>query len=315
VVGPGAPGVATRALRRARGRGPLDSDGFLESLGVDVVHFPYQSYVECALPTVYNPHDLQHRHFPEFFEPEQLAWRERVQGTALGRADAVAAESRWTADDVIREYGVDPARVHVLPRGAPTALFDVDEAALESLDLPSPFVLYPAASWPHKNHLRLVEALAELASRGVPLSLVCTGARTPHWNEVERRVGELGLGERVRHLGFVEPGALRALYRRAELAIVPSLFEGGGFPVLEAFAEGTPVACADATALPEVAGDGALLFDPTSPTAIADALARLHRSEPLREELRHRGAERIRRHDWADTAGAYADLYRRVASS
>ncbi len=319
VAGPPHPGGLQRAVRRVSRQSPLATDGFFESLDVAVAHFPYQSYVDCRLPTVYNPHDLQHRHYPEFFAAEQLAWRETVHSLALRRATAVAAESRWAAEDIVREYAVDPGKVFVVPRGAPTDLYEPPPDALleevrRAFSLPRDFALYPARAWPHKNHLRLVEALALLRDRdGVHLDLVCTGRPTEHWSQVEGRARELGLESQVHALGFVEPPVLRALYRLARMVVVPSLFEGGGFPVLEAFYEGTPVACSRATCLPETAGDAALLFDPQSVGEIAEALRRLVADGDLRASLAERGAKRIALFDWEKTARAYRALYRKVA--
>ena len=318
VAGPPPSGRLRRVLRGTSRRSPLATDGFFESLGVGVAHFPYQSFVDCRLPTVYNPHDLQHRHYPEFFAAEQLAWRERVHTLALRRATAVAAESHWAAQDVVREYAVDPGKIFVVPRGTPTDLYEPPPDALlaevrRAFSLPPDFALYPARAWPHKNHLRLLEALAVLRDGGLRLDLVCTGKPTGHWAQVEARARELGLESHVHALGFVEPVELRALYRLARLVVVPSLFEGGGFPVLEAFREGTPVACSSATALPETAGDAALLFDPESVEDMAQALGRLAAEEDLRATLAERGTRRISLLDWERTARAYRALYRNVA--
>ena len=319
VVGTPPPGRVRRALRRASRRSPLATDGFFESLGVVAVHFPYQSFVDCRLPTIYNPHDLQHRHYPEFFTKEQLAWRETMQSQGCRRADAVAAESEWARQDVIRQYGVDPAKVNAIARGAPTELYPPpsEEAVADvrrRLELPEAFAFYPAQTWPHKNHLRLVEALELLRTRdGLRVHLVCTGKTTEHWREIQTRLGELRLEDQVRHLGYVEPVELRALYRLAQFVVVPSLFEGGGFPLLEAFAERTPVACSAATALPETGGDAVLLFDAVSVDGIAEALRRMTTDEELRATLQRRGDERIKHFRWQRTAEAYLDLYRRVA--
>ncbi len=318
MAGPAPPRRSTRAARRLRGIGPLASDGFLESLGADVVHFPYQSYAEVDAPTVYNPHDLQHRHHPEFFTADQLKWRETVHSAALAGADAVAAESRWAAGDVVREYGVAADRIHVIARGAPTELYpepsEADFAAARATSPAGRFILYPAASWPHKNHLRLVEALALVRDRDrTELGLVCTGHRTEHWDAVAARVGELDLDDAVRHAGFVGEGELRAFYRLAEAVVLPSLFEGGGFPVLEAFREGAPVACSNATALPEIGGDAVFLFDPLSIDEIAGALQRLATDTDLKASLAVRGADRLRLFSWSESALAYTALYAVVA--
>ena len=180
--------------------------------------------------------------------------------------------------------------------------------------LPDSFALYPAHTWEHKNHLRLLEALAGLRDRaGLIVNLVCTGERTAFGRTIARRIRELRLEQQTRFLGFVKPDELRALYHLTQIAIHPSLFEGGGLPVLEAFRAGVPVACSNVTSLPEYAGNAALLFDPTDVASIADALRQMATNVALREELRRRGSERIRLFTWERTAKMYRALSRQVA--
>jgi glycosyltransferase involved in cell wall biosynthesis len=117
----------------------------------------------------------------------------------------------------------------------------------------------------------------------------------------------------VRFLGYVTATELRAIYHAAQFVIFPSLFEGGGLPVLESFHESVPVACSNVTALPEYAGDAALLFHPFSIESIADVLRRMTTDADLRETLRQRGSARIRLFTWERTAKTYRALYRQVA--
>ena len=96
------------------------SDGFYESLGCDAVHFPSSSFTVCALPSIYNPHDLQHLHYPQFFTPPELAWRETVYPAACHFAKTVIVNSQWVKDDVIQQYAVAPAKVQVIPEASAT---------------------------------------------------------------------------------------------------------------------------------------------------------------------------------------------------
>ena len=315
------PGRVGRVMRRGFKGVIPSSDGFFESLGGSVVHFPYQAFVRCELPTVYNPHDLQHVHHPEFFGRDQLRYRQRAYRGACLLATAVACESRFGANDVIAEYSVPAERVHVVLRGAPLAIYgsfppDRLAATEERLEAPSEFALYPSQAWPHKNHIRLAHALHLLRERdGLVVNVLCTGRETDHSREVATEVERLGLRHQLRFLGYVEPLELRALYRLARFVLVPSLFEGGGFPVLEAFHEGVPVACSNLPPLVEYAGDAALFFDPWSVDAIADALARMTRDQELRAKLADRGRVRGRAFSWERTARTYRALYRRLAGA
>jgi glycosyltransferase involved in cell wall biosynthesis len=319
-VRPEPPTLPRRALRRAqRLTSRTLRDNFFDALGVDVVHFPYQGFVACATPTVFNPHDLQHRHYPEFFAKHHLAVREAIFTTGCRHATALVAASDWGRADLIAQYGVPKARVLTIRQGAPTDLYDdVSAAFVEEvrarLRLPAAFALYPAQTWPHKNHRTLVEAVARLRDyHDVRVDLVCTGAQNAFWPTIEEWIRELDVADRVRFLGFVPPEELKALYRLATFVVFPSLFEGGGLPVVEAFHEDVALACSSSTGLPEYAGDGALVFDATSVEAIADALLTLNSDDALRARLRAVGRQRAELFTWQRAAEEYLRLYRRLA--
>ncbi len=296
------------------------SDGFLESLGCDVVHFPHQRFMLCSLPSIYNPHDLQHLHFPEFFNPSELAKRDFVYRSGCQLARTVAVSSRWVKEDVIQHYQVDPGKVQIIPWAPPTEAYkDPSSRDLEEVqtkyELVKPFALYPAMTWPHKNHLRLLEALAILRNRhDLKLHLVCTGSLLePHSLKIKQRVDELGLTSQVSFLGFVSDTDLRAIYRLSQFMVMPSLFESDSSPIYEAWLEGTPIACSNVTSLPVQVMNAALLFDPYDAAAIADAMRRLASDDNLRRDLTAYGYLRVKDYDWTRTAKAYRAVYRRAA--
>ena len=297
----------------------LEPNRFYESLGVALVHFPFQIFSYCRLPIIYNPHDLQHLHYPQFFSREDVAARESTYSVACRIAQAVVTDAKWVKDDIGRQYGVASEKIFAIPMGAPTELYDDITAPLlaevkAKFHLAQTFAFYPAQTWQHKNHLRLLDALAALRDdAGISLPLVCTGKLNEHWPKIKARIRALGLQSHVQFLGFIEPNDLRALYHLAQFVIHPSLFEGGGLPILEAFREGAPVACANVTSLPEYAGNAALYFDPTSVTSIADAAKRMTTDAALRESLCARGAVRVREFTWERTARMYRALYRQIA--
>lgn len=295
------------------------SNGFYESLHADVIHFPFQSFTRCELPSVFNPWDLQHIHFPQFFSQEQILRREVIYRGACSYARAVVAASQAVKDDLVRSYKLDPERVFVIRTGVPSAMYDPPtEQMLREVDrkyrLPKFFAFYPAQTWQHKNHLRLLEAIHGLRKhRGVLLNLVCTGRKNDFWLTIENRLNELGLNGQVSFLGYVAPKELRALYRLSQFVVFPSLFEGAGLPVLEAFQETAPVACSAIPPLQEYGGDAVLQFDPTCVESIARALQQISSDEKLRARLRMRGTERVRLFTWERTGRMYRALYRKVA--
>lgn len=296
------------------------SDGFYEALGCDVLHIPNQPFFLCAIPTVYNPHDLQHLHYPQFFTPENLAWRETLFPAGCHFAHTIVVGSQWVKNDVIRQYRVDPAKIQVIfeaptteSQSAPSE--DLLSTVKNKYHIEQPFAFYPALTWPHKNHIRLLEALAFLRdTKGLTVRLICTGThRKDYWPKIEECLQELKLSPQVRFLEHVPDSDLNALFGLAQFLILPTLFEAISLPIFEAWLVGLPVACSNAAALPEQVRDAALIFDPTSSESIADAVGRMATDAELRNDLRMRGAERIKDFTWERTAKAYRAVYRRVA--
>lgn len=296
------------------------SDGFYEALGCDLIHFPTQGFTVCGMRAVYNPIDLQHLHYPEFFDAWSIASRETIYRAGCNFAQALIVNSHWIKADVVRHYRVDPQKVHVVSEAPSTSsAAEPSPAALAELSekyhLQEQFAFYPGVTWPHKNHLRLFAALAYLRDRrGLRLQLVCTGSRhEPFWPSILAGIRDLSLESQVSFLGHVPHEHLRGLYRLATVMVLPSLFEANSLPVFEAWLEGTPVACANATGLPEQVDDAALLFDPTDPVSIGDTLETIVTNSALRATLRARGHRRSTEFSWEQTARAYRSIYRQVA--
>lgn len=297
------------------------SDGFFENLGCDVIHFPYQDFVLCSLPTIFNPHDLQHLHYPQFFKPSDIAWRETIYRTACHLSNTVVAGSDWVKRDIVYQYGVNPGKVQVIPWAPPTQIFpapseDRMKTVKEKYRLELPFAFYPATTWKHKNHLSLLEAVARLRDHHrLLLHIVCTGALVPdHWAEINKHLDTLYLRNQVQFLGEVPAEDIRSIYRLAQFVVVPTLFEAASGPIFEAWEDDVPVACSTVTSLPEQVKDAALLFDPFSVDAIATALQRMSVDDNLRDELIRKGQRRLKDFDWERTAKAYRAVYRRAAN-
>jgi len=306
-------------MRMRRKPRAVQSNGFWESLGVDVIHFPFQSYVVSQIPSIYNPHDLQHLHLPEFFTPSQIHFRETIYREGCRHAKAIGVASQWVKDDIILRYGTAPQKIFVIPWTASTEAYKyISEEKLShtrrTFNLSQPFILYPAQTWPHKNHIRLIEAIALLRDKhNLRVNLICTGKKNDFWPTIRQRIRQLRLERQVRFLGFILPEELRALYRLSQAVIIPTLFEADSLPLLEAWREGTPVACSSVTSLPEQAGDAALLFEPTSVEKIAEVIYRMVTDSQLRKTLKQQGTDRVQLFSGERTAKMYRALYRKVA--
>lgn len=314
---------AWHALPMLPGLGPPPiprSDGFVERAGMDVMHFPAQGAFLTDIPSIYQPHDLQHLHLPEFFSARQRAMREAHYRAFCRQARVVVVTSRWMRDDLVRHYELPPEKVAIVPWAPVVTEYpepsprDLDRAR-ERLSLPDRFILYPAQTWPHKNHVGLIRALAILRARGLRVPLVASGFRNTHYAEIEQRARALGVEDLVHWVGFVSPLELQSLYRLTTAVVIPTLFEAASGPLWEAFAAGAPAACSNVTSLPAQADGAALIFDPTDPSAIADAVARLWTDPALRARLVARGHENVSRYDWVRTARMFRAHYRRLAGA
>jgi glycosyltransferase involved in cell wall biosynthesis len=319
---PPQPSLRERARRRLR---PLPGDalvppskGVAEAWRADVVHLPTQQGFSTTIPTLYHPWDLQHIHYPEFFGDDERRERDLLYRALCRQARVVVTPTRWAAEDVVANLDVPRRKVAIVAGASPLAVYaEPTEHELArtraTYDLPEAFVLYPAQTWPHKNHLALVDALVLLAADGLRITAVCAGWLNDHHQRIEKRAREAGVGDLLRFPGHLLGPDLAALYRLARALVFPSLFEGWGFPVLEAFSAGLPVVCSSTPSLREVVGGAAVTFDPTKPEELARQLRRVWEDVGLRRDLVDRGRARGREFSWERTARICRAHYRRVA--
>lgn len=296
------------------------SDGYVESHQFDLVHFPTQKAYLTELPSIYQPHDLQHLHYPQFFSRTDFAARERLYRTFCDRAAYVCVHAEWTKRDIVHHYKMGEDKIVVIPWGsvfdayqAPSAT-DI-QATARRYGLPSSFFFYPAATWPHKNHEAILRALHILKSEvGTLPHVIFTGSSTHYRPTLDKLAHELAIAEQVHFLGFVEPLELQAIFKSATAMIYASRFEGFGLPILEAFQAGLPVISSNATTLPEVAQDGALYFDPDSPVELASLMKTILNDAVVRQGLISRASVVLSQYSFRRTAASFQALYGKIAT-
>jgi glycosyltransferase involved in cell wall biosynthesis len=290
------------------------ADARLRPHGASVVHFPYPHHFPTTLPFVYEPWGLPHVHFPQHFAPGEPEWMDRLYRGGCEEAALVVTATRWVKKDIVASYGIAPEKVAVIPR-VPAAPAQPAAPPAARPGLPADFALFPAMTWPTKNHIGLLRALARLRdAHGVKLHVVCTGRPyKPHWNEILAERAALKLGDQVHFLGAVSGAELTSLFRAARFLVFPSLFEGLGLPPLEAFQHGLPVVASNAGGIPEVVGEAALLFDPESEESLVGALLKAVREPGLLAELRARGTARLERFSPVKMAKMFVTCYRHAA--
>lgn len=265
----------------------------------DLWVFPAQDHwgYLALVPAMVTIHDLMHRYEPQF--PEVSSWgrhflREYRFRNICRYARAVLVDSEVGRTQVMESYGLSRDRIFPLPYLPPHYIYA--EGMPDGFDsrytLPSRFLFYPAQFWQHKNHDRLLQAMAMVSKECSDISLVLAGPLRYEYQRLTRRVEELGLHDRVLFTGYVPDADLPEFYRRARALVMPTFFGPTNIPPLEAFALGCPVTISGIYGIPEQVGDAALLFDPRSVPEMATAIRHLWLDKELSRELSDRGIKR-----------------------
>jgi glycosyltransferase involved in cell wall biosynthesis len=284
--------------------------------GVDLVHsLASTAPARGRFRRVVTVHDLIYARFPEAHAGIRDLGMRALVPLAVRRSDRVIADSQSTRDDLVELLGAPAGRIDVVPLGLGTMRRHEptgERELRERLQLGERRVaLSLSAKRPHKNLLALIGALARIPAERRPL-LAIPGYPTAHEADLRERARAVGVQADVRFPDWLPGEDFEGLWQIAELFVFPSLYEGFGLPVLEAMARGVPVACSNASSLPEVAGDAALMFDPREETEIAAAIERLLSDRAEAARLRAQGLERARQFSWSRTAELTLDSYRRA---
>lgn len=260
-------------------------------------------------------HDLIYAKFPEAHGGVRALAMRGLVPLAVRRSDRVIAISQSTRSDLEAMLGTPPGKIDVIPQGlgqprrvaAPPTSQTRERLALGDRRV----LLCLSAKRPHKNLPALIGALSRIPPDRRPIVLM-PGYPTPHEAQLHDLAGQLGVEGDLRLLGWISGEDLEGLWSVADGFVYPSLYEGFGLPVLEAMARGVPVACANASSLPEVTGDAAMMFDPHSEVEIAGAIERLLSEPELVARLCDAGARQAARFTWERTAKLTVQTYQRT---
>lgn len=277
---------------------------------VHETHYSAKRYAPANSRVVTTVHDMIHERFPESFVSWDPTFRDKA--VAVARADHVVCVSEQTRRDLIELYGVASSRISVVYHGFSLVAGDPVFDQMRGITS-RPYLLYVGSRRGYKNFEGLLRAYAANPALQREYDLVAFGggALEPQERALMQHLGIRA--ERIRQVGGSD-AVLAGLYRRAALFVYPSCYEGFGFPPLEAMSFDCPVACSDASAIPEIVGDAAELFDPNSPDAIGAAIERVLSGDGLREALVMRGRERLKMFSWERCARETLDVYRRLLS-
>jgi glycosyltransferase involved in cell wall biosynthesis len=282
---------------------------------LDLVHTTaFVGPLASSCPFVVTVHDLSFLFFPQSFRSLRRSYLRVFARMSVRQARRVIAVSESTKNDLVKIYGISPAKIDVVYNGVDASFQPLPADRVASFRqqnrLPDRFILFVGTLEPRKNIVRLIEAYAKLPKERLPLLLV--GGKGWFYDEIFARVEALGLTGEVHFVGFVPAEDLPLWYNAADLFVYPSIYEGFGLPPLEAMACGTAVITSTASSLPEVVGKAGRLVDPTDTDALAGAMAQVLGNRDVQQELEAAGLVQAAGFSWESAARGTVDSYRRA---
>lgn len=259
----------------------------INSMNFDLVHFPFQAIHPFGIETkkVLTFMDMQEKHYPEFFSREELTFRNNNFEKSVIGSDEVIAISKYTKKDISKYYGKkNYLKTSVVYIGGPEQ--QNTRVAYDKFKEFSPYFYYPAATWPHKNHERLIKAFNKFVKKKPEFRLVLSGLSRQRSDVIIKLISELDLNQKVVVLGYLPYEELPSVFRNSYALVFPSLFEGFGIPLLESMQYDIPIVCSNSSSLPEVGGKAALYFKPKSINDIANKMTSIAEDKELYNKLR-----------------------------
>jgi glycosyltransferase involved in cell wall biosynthesis len=289
----------------------------------DLLHAPaFVAPIASPCPVVITIHDISYLLYPSHFARWWVAYLRTVMPPAVQSAAAIICGSTSSKRDIVKAYGIAHDKVHVIAYGVDRERFRpgaaLNEQWAKQIGIREGYILHVGTLSHRKNIPVLLHAIARLRDRGVwnHCQLVLAGSQNTSLKggqEVFEAIREFDLSANVVLTGHIPDEYIPGLYAHASMLIMPSLYEGFGFPILEAMAAGIPVVCSNTSSLPEVGGDAALYFPPHHPDALAGAMENLMKNPSLVAQIRRQGFEWVRQFTWQRTAEQTAEIYREVA--
>jgi len=308
-------------------RGQLQCRTVVRRLECDLVHIPHLFWFPRALPCRYvvTVHDiLEHMYRARNGSGIRRSLHFQLTRSVLKHASLIFAVSRFTKSEVEKLFGIDPGRIEVVYNAIDQRFLsghatEADRQFLaERYQVTYPFLLYAGRISPHKNVVRIIEAFSalktELARQDLypDLKLIIIGDELSKHPDLRRTVVRGGVQNDVRFMGFLPIEVLRIFYDGAKVFVFPSLYEGFGLPPLEAMAHGTPVLTSNTSSIPEVVGNAAVLVNPENVFEMMRALQRVLLDQSLREKMRQRGYEQVKKFSWDRSAAEVLAGYEEV---
>ncbi|WP_105619011.1 glycosyltransferase [Vallitalea okinawensis] len=290
---------------------------FIEDLNIDIWFCPLLNleprYVN--IPTMVTIPDVQHDFFPEYFTKEVLEFRHKNYLSSMQKADVVVTISEFSKQTIINKYDIDENKIKVVYLDADKSFYNdndikINNKVKEELELPEQYTYYPSNTWPHKNHLKLLEGFKYYKNEYKDnLKLVFTGDKKKFDAKIQHFIKKNNLDNDIIYLGYVPQEYMQYIYRNAKFMSFPSLFEGFCIPVVEAMRVECPVICSDKGSIPEIAGESVLYFNPLDPKDIAEKMAKMMCQEEIRKKYIKLGSIRKNKFSWQKSALETIDIF------
>ncbi len=275
----------------------------------DIFHPTYyhQYFLDTIgdIPFVLTIYDMAHEHYPHLFHSFDFTIKNKK--ILAAKADRIIAISSHTKNDVVRMLGVPESNIDVIPLATDIML---DRSLLPAVPLPERYILYVGARNTYKNFLFFLRAVKPLIDDTNQLCIVCAGGGTFSATELNE-ISRLKLSDKIIQMNVADE-ILAVLYSKAKAFVYPSLYEGFGIPVLEAFACGCPAILSNRSSLPEVGGDAAQYFDPEDQESLVTVLSEVLNNNDAADTMRIKGSKRVKMYSWEDTARKTLETYKKV---
>src|SRR3989344_2286668 len=286
---------------------------------IDVIHTPMQYFLNFSysVPMISTLHDLQHFYYPEFFKTHEIKFRNLFYKYSAEFGERVIVSFKHVREDTIKFYGIPGDKIDVCPIGfiSPKPLDgSLFQVIKKKYSIPENYIIYTANTWRHKNHINLIRALKTVHEKyGLKIHLVCTGYKYPDYFPVlQSTVNNLNLNNFIKFTGYIQEDEALALLKNSTLAAIPTLYEAGSFPLMEAMPYEVPVICSNVTSLPDTIGDKRFIFDPNDIDSIAEKIATMLTDEKLKTINIKNSNVRIMLNNWQNTVPIFLESYKKA---
>ena len=288
----------------------------VESSESDILHVPmqYSPFYHTKIPVIITMHDLQEYHFPQYFSLRAKLHRFINNRMAIFDSDHIIVSFDHIKNDILTYFKVEEKKISICPVPVADNWFVASsETSWTDLkvkyNLQKMFLLYPAATWQHKNHIRLIEALNLLLEDGIDVNLVCTGNKTRYFKMIEQKIAEYGVIEKVKFLGIIPENDLIGLYKNSDLVVIPTLYEAGSGPLYEAMRYARPVICSNVTSLPDTISNTEFVFDPKNLNELNDKIKQGLFDSDFRKRNTENSRKRIEQFAKMDFSSPFVNVY------